>query len=674
MRKFLIFTTFLCLVFSVKIGFADSAGDDADTTLALAKAHFYYSQQKYEEAVEILEELLEAEPENIEAYRYLTLCFDKLYENNYTEEELIQEQRTGAMLASIRRAKRMAYNDQGLRAFSNKFTIGRRNIKAHPSADTDFDKRGFVISENLRWNTFVSGYETTILADVDYFANSHRDGRLRNLTCKFQNEDAYLTLGDNISDFSRYLVRGIEYRGLNFKVSTLKNELKFLGGVAPYFKVDKDEYIHPRSVFGLFDEYAVSEGYKIGMGFHYIKDTDSVREIDSANNPKENLVFGFNQKISLLPNIWEVEAESAYSRTDLDTTNEDIIDKNIIKKDFANYIKSELKFRDIRLLNSYERIGADFRSLVGLSSKNYRVPASAISADREHILSSLAYTGFKYCDFKLDLSRTQNNLDDDSDVARTRQKWFGANLNFKLPQQYPRVGLRTSYLESVSVPGSDYTTDDEIYRDIILEAAKDIWGVDVDGYYLNRKVIENTKEYGTYSDLFTLRGSKRLFDKYLVSCAYSFSKSYKNVDGADSRIDREKFADLDLSWNIYKNANIFIGYNFTNTKDYDILTDAYNTHSLSTVFSWPYAKYFTNGGRLAVSPYLSFHKNETRDTTTQNRDRTVLSASLKASYSPDLDNEISLSAEYRRDTDDEVLNVDTKECRVFLSWKALFGP
>lgn len=666
---FLIFIFIFCSRFALA-----QEKNISDLSLELAKAHFYYSKGEYNEALSALDGIIKLDPQNLEAYQVLNLCYQRLYEKEVQACGLTNEEKVGALLSSIRNAKRVLYEDDKLRDFSNRLTIGGRRINAGSSADTDFDKRGFNVSEQIRWNTFFSGYDTTLLADLDYFANSHNDVRLRNLTYKLRNDDSYLILGDNISNFSRYLIRGVKYKGLNFKMETSKNELEVLGGVAKYFDVNENEYIYPREVYGIYDTYSISDRYNFGFGAHFIKDSNSIRDIDSANNPKENIVLGFSQKFTPFPNIWEIEAESAYSRTDLDRTDEDILDKNITLKDFAHYVKSDLKFKDIRLSGSYEKVGADFRSLVGLSAKNYRVPASAISADREHIYSSLTYTGIKYFDFNLNFSRTQNNLDDDTSTARTRQKSLSAYLKLNLPKEFPQIGLRSSYLNSISIPGSASTSDDEIYRDFMFEFTKEIYGVNWDGYYLNRKFIENIDTFGTYTNLYTLRGSKTLFDKYLVSGAYCFSKSYKDVSGSASRLDREKFADLDVSWNIYKNANILFGLNLTNIKEYGTITDAYNTYSYSTIFSWPYAKYFCDGSRFSISPYLSLHNSEARDTTTNNRDRFLVSASLQASYSPNIDNEISLFAEYRRDADDEVLYEETKDFRAFLSWKALFGP
>ncbi len=640
------------------------------TELAIAKGCYLYDSGKLNEALTEFQAILLKDPNNQAARDYVDKIWLKLHENGITSSEL-NEEILGYKNALYAR-KKIEINDQerlisskddeSFTRFINNTTIGYNRRRLGEGTDTSFYPGGFFVEEHVGMNSSSKKYQQDISMDVRHHENGHDDTRLRRITYSINNNAGTgFILGDTSTQFSRYTLRGMYYRGADFYSNGEKNSFKILAGVVPHFmaktstkQTNDRNYIYPRQVYAVRDAYKPVDSYTVGVSYMELRDSESVHDIDTNLDPKLNRVVSIDQNIVLVPNKWKIQTESAYSTSNEDRSDTDILvtDKNI--KDFANYVQSVIQTPRFKLVNSYESIGPDFRSYADLASTTSSW-LSAITSDREKIDNYMEYQLFESNPFYFDLnlSRVRNNLGNESNMGNiemNRQTNYGGGFRY-IPdedQWMPQSSIRLKIMDTLSTPGSEFVSNDVSDRDIIFELAKKIYGVDLSTSYTRRKEIENIDTFGNYINIYDIMAAKQLTDMILLSASYSHSDTQKSPNGDVGTTGRGDFFDINAALQLWAGANLSLGYGYDDTSDNTGITNEGRINIYSATFSWPFNKYFlSNGSELTLMPYLTYQLNNGQYG--DNKNRAIWSAALDATYTMPRDNRISLSALYRND-------------------------
>jgi len=661
----------------------------SDMALTIARGCRLYDLGKLKEAMAEFQAVLKEDPKNPAASDYLNKIWIKLNETGVTSQEL-SEQITGYKNA-INARRRIEITDQQKPAldyggkpyerFINQTSVGFNNRKFGSSSDTSFDPKGAFVAEHIRLDQPQNEWQNTFSLDARYHDNSHEDLRIRRIMYSLSNPNGMRFIaGDTSTNLSRYTMRGMYYRGVNFALKNEVNDFKILWGETPHFMTKttehpnrEKEYIYPRKVFGVRDAYKVMDGYKIGVSYMELKDSERVRSIDPSYDPKLNRVVAIDQSIEAVPEKWNIETESAYSTSDEDRTDKDILVRGKQLKDFANYIRSELTIPKFRLVNSYERIGSDFRSYSDLASTN-TLGIAGITSDREKIDNYLEYRPFEFDPIYMDLSfsRVRNNLEHKSNMEMTQQTNYGTGLRFSpdIDNWLPQSAIRLKVMNTLSVPGSDYASNDVSDRDIIFELAKKLYGVDLNTSYTYRKTIDNIETFGSYTNIYNIRAAKEITDMILLSGEYMHSDTTKNQDGSEGRTNGQNFINLSTGLRLWAGANLSLDYSYQDLSDKTGMLQDEKTNIYSTTFSWPFSHYFLNSGaELSFAPYLTYMITDSRKDIASH---STWTAALDATYQMGKGHRLSADFLYRNDQDNAISSGDTEDRRFLLTYQKIF--
>lgn len=658
---------------------------------AIAKGCHLYDSGKLKEALREFQSILKEDPANQTAAGYANKIWLRLNATAVSSWELSEEM-IGYKNALIARKKIEVTDqekyvshakDQPYERFINNTTFGYNDRQFEASTDRSFSADGFFIAERLRMDgVFQDNWRNTFSLDARHHDNGYEDTRVRRLTYAISNPGGLRFIaGDTSTQLSRYTLRGLYYRGANLSVDNDKNEFKILLGATPHLltrtqggqNIDSG-YIHPRRVFAVRDAYKPNDSYKIGVSFMELRDSERIRVIDTNYNPKLNRVVAIDQKIEPVPNKWKIKTESAYAASDEDRTDKAILVKDEKLKDFAHYIESAIEIQRFRLVNSFERVGSDFRSYADLASTN-ATWLSSITADREKIDNYLEYRPFDFDPLYLDLqlSRVRNNLDKDNDVEMNQQTNYEAGLRF-VPEEYewlPQAGVRLKFLNTLNIPGSQYASGDVSDRDILFELAKRLYGIDLNTSYTNRKTLDNIETFGSYANIYNVRFAKELTDMVLLSGNWYHSNTQKNQNGNEGTIGRENFFNINTALRLWAGANLSFGYGYENDIDSTGILGDTKINTYSTTFSWPFSKYFlANGAELSLAPYITYQLADGKGG--GNKERSVWTASMDGTYQIARDHRISVSTLYREDQDNNSASAGTEDKRVLLTYQKIF--
>ena len=639
-----------------------------DLELSIARAAQLYDTGNLKDAMAEFEIILQNDPLNRAANEYIDKIRYKLNEKGASEWEL-SERITGYRNALNARKKieitdpykpALDYGGKPYERFINQTSFGSNSRNFEPSTDTSFGPSGFFIAEHLRLDQPANNWQNTFSLDARYHDNSHEDARIRRIMYSLSNPGGMRFIaGDTSTRLSRYIMRGMYYRGVNLALNNDANEFKILWGAVPHFVAktqdtgnkDTDIYIYPRKVFGARDAIRVLDGYKIGVSYMELKDSERVRTIDTNYNPKLNRVAAIDQNIEVVPEKWRIETEDAFSTSDEDRTDKDILVKDEKLKDFAHYIRSDITLPRFKLINSYERIGADFRSYSDLASTN-TTWLSGITSDREKIDNYLEYRPYELNPVYLDLyfSRVRNNLDRDNDLETGRQQNYGVDLRFTPEPGYwmPQSALRLKIMDRLSVPGSQYASNDVSDRDIIFELAKKLYGIDLNTSYTYRNSIDNIDTLNTYSNIYNIRAAKELTDMVLLSAGYQHYDTRQDEGSLKGTTGRQDFLNLSTALRLWAGANLSFDYSYEDTSDRTGTLQDTNANIYSTTFSWPFSHYSLNNGReFSIAPYFTYQL--TQGSAAESKNRYIWTAALDANYQLAKGHRISASFLYRQD-------------------------
>lgn len=502
-------------------------------------------------------------------------------------------------------------------------------------------------------------YQSTFTLDALYHDDSYDSARIRRIMYSLSNPGGMRFIaGDTSTRLSRYIMRGMYYRGVNFALNDDINEFKILYGAAPHFMakttggVNKDQniYIYPRKVLGARDAIKIMDGYKVGVSFMELRDSERVRTIDPNYNPKLNRVFSIDQSIEAVPGKWHIETENAFSTSDEDRSDKDIFSRDDRLKDTANYIRSEIALTRFRLINSYEIIGTDFRSYSDLASTTTSWVAG-LTSDREKIDNYLEYRPFQFDPIFLDLyfSRIRSNFDRDVDIPTMRDKNYGVDLKYTPENEtwIPQSAIRLKVMDKFGTSGSQYASNDVSDRDIIFELAKKLYGVDLNGSYTYRNEVDNIDTYKTYSNIYNIRAAKELTEMILFSAEYEHYDIYDDQD----TVGGMDYLNLGTALRLWTGANLSLDYSREDRSDKTGRLQDSNINTYSTTFSWPWSHYFLDSGQeFNIAPYFTYQLSQGE--TAESKNRYIWTAACDANYQLAKDHRISASFLYRQDEND----------------------
>jgi hypothetical protein len=645
----------------------------------LARALHLYNQRKLSKATGDLKEILIQDPRNLAAGEYLTKIVSKINATQKTKEILEEELKGISCVESAQLGKIYGKEEFGNTDGEEKFTTNTSMISTRMSQKAD-DWTDKYISEAMRLEGSMNDYKYTATANINYYNkdNKRDDVRLRNATWWMKNDKLQFILGDTSSYLSRYVLNGVNYRGVNLKMnlyeSTFKevsDKITILYGQVPYFWLTEDEYIYPRQIVGVRNELDLWDWWDLNTSFAYILDNETrIDKIDTNNKAKENALLGIDQVFRLMPGIWTLYEETTLSYSDDDRTADDKI-----LRSWANYFASDFKTKMVKVYTSYERINPNFRSYVGLTGYSANNQATI---NREHVLNFIQYTPYDEVDFGLQYSKTRTNLDKKYDTETIEDTNYKANLKIMPTNGLPRFSIRGSVWTSGSTPGAVDAPREESSWDTIFEMGKTLWETEFSTSYGLRGYSQFINETNTYGDAFeqsfTLSANKRFFEKMSLTPSYKYSWATLRKK-PDRPIYTETISshlfDVSVSSGLWDTAYLTFDYNFLTTEDFATPSAWGTNNAFTTTFSWPFTTTLGFRKKFVFSPYLSYHYSTGKATLF---DRTYFAGRLEGDYFLTENSKLNLSGEYRDNTVSDPAYVGYgDEYRIMLSYKTVNG-
>lgn len=646
---------------------------------AIARAVYLYNQRRFAEAKGDLKEIAIENPNNPIARAYIGRIDSAFDSRQKTKKELEEEIKGIASVEQAQLGGNYGKEEFGDTDGNEKFTTNTFLSTAKVNQKGD-DLRNYHVSEGLRMEGSLNDFKYTATANINYYnQNSRReDWRLVNATWWMQNDKLRFILGDTSSYLSRYVLNGVNYRGVNINMNLyesmfgdIKDKMTFLYGKVPYFWQTEDEYIYPRDIMALRNEIDISNWWELNTSFAYIWDNDTrVKKINVNNNGKKNGIFGIDQIFRIIPGVWTFTNETAFSY-DNESIEEDIDSIN----GWATYWVSDIKTKTLKVYNSYERIEPEFRSYVGLTGFTAN---KQVTIDREHILNFLDYTPYEEVDLGLQYSRTRTNLDKKDDVQTIMDSNYKANLKIMPKNALPEFSLRGSIWTSNCEPGPVGSPQSESSWDAIFAMSKTLWETDwttsygIKGY---SQYINDTHSYGdALEHSFSLGASKRYFDRITLTPSYTLSRAtLKKEPNRPISTDSVFSHMLDVSFSsiLWDTANLTIDYNLSRTQDFATPSLWGTNNAFTTTFSWPFTTMLGRNKKFVLSPYLAYHYSAGSATLL---DRRYFSGRVEGDYFLTQNSKFNLSGEYRDNVaSDPTYNGYSDEYRVMLSFKTLAG-
>lgn len=646
--------------------------------MLLAKAIHLYNQGKLEQVKGILKDVVTSAPEYQSTSNLIREAEEKGLAEKKSIEQLVEEKRG---IESVERAKmgwlygKEEFGDtEGIDNFSSQTTF--TSYKAN-KVGRDLSKN-HSISQAYKMEGTLADFKYTATLNLNYFnKNDEReDIRVRRATWWMQNEKLRFILGDTSTYLSRYILNGINYRGVNLKMKLYEDMFKektdnliMLYGKIPYFDLTVDSYVYPREIVGVRNEFSFGSYWKFNTNFAYIWDNEPrIKKISSTNKPKENGLVGIDQKISIIPGRWTLWGETTFSYSDDQRKAE-----NKILRDSAHLYVSEFKTKKFKLHNSYERVNPDFRSYVGITGF---IANRQLTTDREHLLNTLTYTPKDNIDIGLHYSRLRTNLANKHNVESIVDENYKFHFRFEPKGVLPVFSLRSSFLTSTSTPGAIDKPRKNSSWNTVIGLFKKFWDTDIGlSFGLSRfsQYINSTNSYGDaigYS--FSLSAHRSFLERFYLSSSYSFQRSRlkKRPENYLARINTHKHLfSLNFSSKLWDTASLTLNYNINRVEDL-AFPDSWEgiNHSFSTTFSWPFTTMIGPNKKLVFSPFISYYYSDGSVTLL---DRRYLALSLESDYYLTENSKLSLSGEYRDNfAQDPTYTGFGDEYRFILSYKS----
>jgi len=646
----------------------------------IARAIHLYNQRRLSTAKGDLKQVLSSSPENKTLSTYLSETNSKLQAIEKPREVLEEEEKGVYWVEQAQVGGIYGREDFGSQNGNQRFTTNTALI-SNKANQQGLDWTNQFAAESMKLEGKIGDFKYSASASYNYYDkdNIRDDYRLRNATWWMKNKKIQLMLGDSSSYFSRYVLNGVNYRGVNLKMNLYKNEIaevsdKFtiFWGKVPYFNLVEDRYLYARDAGGIRNELDLWNTWKIGTSFSYVYDDPAkIVQVNAGNRPKENIVFGVDQAIRIIPNIWTFYTDNAFSYADENTEEDDKLLRSM-----ANYFVSDFRTKRIKVFSSYELVDENFRSFLGLSGHT----ADRLTAvDREHILNIIRYEPRDEIDLTLQYAKTRTNLDKETNTQSLENENYKANLKIMPTNELPRFSLRGSIWTKDSKPGMVGEPSQQTNWDTVFEMGKEIWDTDMSAGYGIRRYNQYINEGNGYGDAieysFSFSGSRKIYDRIQLTPSYTFAwakllKQPNSVSIDNETISRHLF-NLNFATWFWKTAYLTFDYHFSTEENFATPSVSGSAHGFTTTFSWPFTKDLGFGKKFVLSPYLSYHY---ADGTSTYLERRYIACRLEGDYFFTENSKFNFSGELRDNYAGDPTYVGFgDEFRIMLTYKTVNG-
>lgn len=648
--------------------------------LALGRADHFRQRGQWEAAAAELGRLPKSAYDDPSVRRYVASVVPRLY----PERPPTTPWRRAAILDAPR--------PPGPRAVvQSRATI--RNTDAAEHSDQIFDNRGREYNTAFLVEGDADAWRHVLRGAVDGYQDGKNDLRPRQFSYQARTEGIRLTTGDirqylthhkifdpsnPLSSYAGYTLPATQLRGVDVQLTTERNDFHLMAGAAPYFLSPSDEYIYPRTIAGIRESYKVTPWYRAALGASYVRDDDERTEhVNTATQPRETGIMAFEQDLTLIPGHWEVNTEHAYSVTD-DNLKPDRFGNNVKLKDFAHHVFSEWRWPAVRVLGAYERVGPDFRAPSDIGATSL-IKNQTVSADREHLALRIYPRPLGRLFGNVFYTRTRNNLDNDSEIAQTREHWLTAEGGLRLPDGWPQPGGRATFIRTISVPGSRFGPAFRWAYDLSGELRKRWWETEWTGGY-HYWQADNDAETGfddEYRRTWLLQASRGLWPGAYVSTRGAVTRAQDLFNNTTMRRRTEREANITWGTRLWSPATISAGYTYRDLGAPFIVEPAAQStadggiiHTVSSSLLWPITATFWRGRRLSVTPSVHFFYSDASDDRERHPD---IGARMTARYAVRDDWRVEFMLEHRQDDDGDILRVRSQEWRGWLVVTSKFG-
>lgn len=650
--------------------------DDLAVAAAHARAFHYYSLGAAELAIREWEWILRVDPHNGDALAMIRRTVEEVSVRQAAQRQT-SDQRRGVVASTLRRLELTALPSRPARHGSGRFEqttfLGTYKYRAGDRGDRTLNGRwGYYGVEAIRWEDpdwTPGGY---LAAEWDYFNRHTEDVRLRQVTYSATEGPWRYVVGDTSTKLSRYVVRGVTYRGIDAMLAADQADLHLFYGASPVFLTDNEEYIYPRRIFGVRGAADLTDAYRVGLSLSHLDDSDRIRRVNSTN-PKENLVIGFDQRYEVIPGRWTLASEVAFSTTDPNGSRDaDDLGGSAI------YLSSDVSWEGGRWGSRYERLGHGFRSLLGLSETVGSL--NPITADRQEIGTDLEWRPTRTTGLLLDYSEYRSNLDGRADIETVREHRYGGRAWWDAPDPWPQLSTRITWADRLTVPGNDFQSARRQGWDNRIELAKSVdlsreWrDLDLRAAYLYRESLDSlTSPLRELTEQrYELRGALPLSERLQLNSLWAFARLFDEATSGDrARIADQWLINLSLAARLWDTASLTLGYEPL-AHDATTFGNRFRTFEESqtyeVTFRWPWVRPGAlAGGAVSLSPYLSFFYEDVDSGTAP--DRTFFSSRLEAAWEPAPDHRLGVDLEYRDGRSDDDPLLGSKEFRMFLVYR-----
>lgn len=646
--------------------------------LALGRADHWAQQGRWDAAATELGRLPHASQENPAVKRYVARTFGRLYGPS---------DRAPAGVA----ASPAPPSARGPRIVTQA-RIAHRRYDPEQRSDRSLDDLGWQYNTSgLLEADDAAGWRHVVRASVDGIQNDINDLRPRHLSYQTRRDGVRVTTGDirtyltshhtsGITDYeyTGYTLNSVRVRGLDMMLANDRHDLHLVGGVTPYYLSPSDEYIYPRQIYGIRESYRPTAWYRAALGAAYARDFDErIEHVDPAIQPREFSVIAMEQDLTVIPDRWTVNAESAYSVTD-DNLQPNRFGDNVKLRGWAHHVRSEWRWAPLRIIGHYERVGPEFRAPANVGANG--VNSTTVPPDREHYLLRLYPRRMGPLFGQVVYGGSRNNLDDDASVEMTREEWLTAQGGLALPEPWPQPDARLTLTRTVSVPGAShrFSPDKRWLYNLDTSLRKRWWEIDWTGGYGYWEMTPDDGYDREYRRTFSLQAGRRLWWPGLYgSSRLAWTRAHDLFNNATMRRRTEREANVTLSSRLWSTSSLSVGYTYQDLGvgllvDPDLQTARGGIlHTFSSSFVWPYAKRLRWGRALELFPSLHFHYTDASD---DQQRHPALASRFTARYRVRDAYRWELAFEHRMDDDDEIASVSVEEWRVWLALTSKFGP
>jgi len=612
----------------------DPANETARTYLALV----LFKQEDFDRSLAEWKELRKINPENESARSYEKKLLDSTYDQLGKMTGSITLPKTVKKISTTKdeplkfegiESKTLfdVYSTDGLLNDEDTIHVGEK-LKIRTSLyDNPLDFTGA--------NDFWRSHGDTRLSIGSWESGDYElINRLRQLTMKYYSKEMQVMVGDISTNYlysknpNRFILPGVDFRGVDFVLDKETFRTKFLWGFVPRFEdrlpvsgatrdsaftriVNSNEslrfsrnYFYPRELTAFDILLRLHPKYELGLFFSHTEDHSAVKKI-SQNFPfQDNYITGFSQSINFFPgkNVaesrkqmpefekgknwnnflaytdylkdnfkWYVFHEFNYGwlfqkidNTQHIYTREDVLPRNLNFNDFATYLRSEMALPKWHNETIYQRIQPNFRNLGGFTY------FQTVTYDREIIDSKSYFFPKDNLNFSFNASKTRANLNHNPLVGR--ENWQSGKMDMRwLPGgKMPDVLMDVSLENYKSSDGGEFVSNDWILGSYCLGLSKKVYDWDLNGQYKVTVSNDDRNDFNqAYINHFSFEAFKTFCEKIDFTLGHFFTDKNvcRPVAAWDYERDYNNHTDATLTFALWDTASLSLLYSYMLNND-----------------------------------------------------------------------------------------------------------